>query len=241
MVKFLKIKFFIFSLLLCVLFSCNMKPDYESEQDRSIKPYNAQGTSVPADSIKPPVVKLMDKSQLITTSISNFEQFPGPTASNGKTESKSIKAGLPRVVIPGQDSFALPNTTLARDSSFIAAEADEEVAKDMVQSDENNFAFSYFGKLQGLRHDVIKCLMTDRKGNLWIGTGGGGLCRYNGRTFSHFSEKQGLPGTQVFSALEDRSGNIWMGIFGGGICRYDGHSMSIYSEKQGLPSNKVLC
>jgi ligand-binding sensor domain-containing protein len=69
----------------------------------------------------------------------------------------------------------------------------------------------------------------DKKGNLWFGsdakwnTGGGGVCRYDGKFFIRFSTKDGLSNSDVWTIVEDDDGNIWVGTRGG-LFRY--HSPS---------------
>jgi ligand-binding sensor domain-containing protein len=71
--------------------------------------------------------------------------------------------------------------------------------------------------------------MEDRKGNLWIG-GGGGISRYDGNTFTCFSTKDGLFNDDIWSILEDKTGNIWIGTRGTMLHRYDGKSFINFSE-----------
>jgi len=54
---------------------------------------------------------------------------------------------------------------------------------------------------------------------LWIGTNGGGLCRFDktNQTFTHYSNKNGLPGNTVSSILIDNRGNLWLGT-NKGLC-----------------------
>ncbi len=69
--------------------------------------------------------------------------------------------------------------------------------------------------------DNIHCSLQDRLGNLWFGTTGQGVYRYDGKLFYHYTVKEGLSSNSVWSILEDKVGNIWFGT-GDGICRYDG-------------------
>ena len=76
----------------------------------------------------------------------------------------------------------------------------------------------------------------DKSGNLWFGTSGGGVNKYDGKNFTHFTEKEGLSNNFVRSILEDKSGNLWFGTFNG-VSKYDGKSFTLFSEKEGLGSN----
>lgn len=66
-----------------------------------------------------------------------------------------------------------------------------------------------------LSHDLIKCIAEDParpERFLWIGTGGGGLNRFDTETgtFEKFTEKDGLPDMVVYGILPDPAGNLWM-------------------------------
>lgn len=58
-----------------------------------------------------------------------------------------------------------------------------------------------------------KCMLFDRRGNLWIGTSEG-LCLFDTKHPRFFSYAEGLEGT-VLTMFEDRSGNIWFGTHTG--------------------------
>lgn len=73
--------------------------------------------------------------------------------------------------------------------------------------------------------DNIHCSLEDKSGNLWFGTTGEGVYRYNGTSFTQFTVKEGLNSNTVYSILEDRSGNIWIGT-SDGVCRFDGKKIT---------------
>ncbi|MBU0490104.1 MAG: hypothetical protein KKD31_19370, partial [Bacteroidetes bacterium] len=158
-------------------------------------------------------------------------------------EQTVIKAGEPRVCTPGQDTFLLPQVVPALDSAGNlnirqAGIPEVAIAKDPYIRDQNPQNFSSFSKLQGLKHDVIRCMLQDRTGNLWFGTYGGGVSKYDGETFTHFTEKEGLSNNYVLSILEDKSGNLWFGTYGG-VSKYDGETFTHFTEKEGLSNNYV--
>ena len=69
--------------------------------------------------------------------------------------------------------------------------------------------------------DNVHCGLQDKAGNLWFGTTGDGVYRYDGKSFTNFTMKDGLDTNQILSILEDNSGHIWFGSRNG-ICRFDG-------------------
>ncbi len=99
--------------------------------------------------------------------------------------------------------------------------------------------FTNFSTDDGLPIDGISCSLMDKKGNLWFGTYGGGVSRYDGKSFTNFSTDQGLANSSILSVLEDKDGNLWFGTYGGGLSRYDGQSFTNFSTDQGLINNDV--
>ena len=51
----------------------------------------------------------------------------------------------------------------------------------------------------------------DTDGNLWFGSYGEGLFKYDGKLFVHFGMEQGLSSNTIYSILQDNTGNVWVG------------------------------
>jgi len=63
--------------------------------------------------------------------------------------------------------------------------------------------------------DYVISLMEDKKGNVWIGTYGNGICKAqikdNGRiTFQQYTQKDGLCNNVIYTMESDSDGNIWV-------------------------------
>lgn len=74
-------------------------------------------------------------------------------------------------------------------------------------------------------YTAVRCTVQDKTGNIWFGTTGAGVYRYDGKTFTNFTEKDGLLNKTVFSIIEDKSGNIWVATDDGAY-RYNGKKFS---------------
>jgi len=105
-------------------------------------------------------------------------------------------------------------------------------------------------KTQGSTEYVnIHCSLQDKAGNLWFGSTGEGVYRYNGQVFTQFTMNDGLSNNVVWCVAEDRIGNIWIGT-DNGVSRYDGKIVSpfpltntntgIYNPPNGSPSKNEV-
>jgi len=78
-----------------------------------------------------------------------------------------------------------------------------------------------------LRSDSIFTLYHDTDGNLWVGTQGGGLSRWDAQaeTFTHFTEENGAPEgfdrERVRVITHDMNGILWIGLHESGLYRFD--------------------
>jgi ligand-binding sensor domain-containing protein/serine phosphatase RsbU (regulator of sigma subunit) len=228
--------------LIISFFSCQEEKN-SSSNTHTIKVVEANGYVVPKDSMATPKVILVDESKLKKIPAGKPEIVPTNTNIHKAGIPTIVLAGKPRVITPGTDTFLVPKSFTIQHSklNIITAGVPETViAKDMANKDQNPENFSSFGKLQGLKHGNIICMLEDKSGNLWFGTAGGGACKYDGKSFTHFTDKEGLSNNDVRSIVEDKSGNLWFGTYGGGVCKYDGKSFTHFTDKEGLSNNVVV-
>ena len=78
----------------------------------------------------------------------------------------------------------------------------------------------------------------DKKGDLWFGTIGKGVARYDGKKLTYLSIKDGLMDDVVTSVVEDKEGNFWIGTHSG-LSRYDGRTFTNFTTKEGLCNDRV--
>jgi len=81
------------------------------------------------------------------------------------------------------------------------------------------------GDTNSISNNFIKVLFVDSKGNLWIGTIGGGLNKYNyiNNSFTKYIpsiSENSILGLNVSAITEDHEGNLWMGIIGKGVSKF---------------------
>jgi ligand-binding sensor domain-containing protein/class 3 adenylate cyclase len=114
-----------------------------------------------------------------------------------------------------------------------------EVKMPFIMENGGKSNFTNFTTDNGLALDAVECSFMDKSGNLWFGTQGGGVSKYDGKSFTNFTTAQGLADNFVLSITEDKSGNLWFGTYGGGVSKYDGKSFTNYTTAQGLANNRV--
>ena len=103
-----------------------------------------------------------------------------------------------------------------------------------------------------LSHDWIWIVFADNSGQLWIGTDGGGLSRYepDSNSFTHFrhnpEDPASLSSDRVRAIHEDQEGMLWIGTDGGGLNRFNPDSRSFVHYRRdtqvqdSLPNDKVV-
>ncbi|MFC2137066.1 two-component regulator propeller domain-containing protein [Bacteroidota bacterium] len=109
----------------------------------------------------------------------------------------------------------------------------------ILYAQHNNF--KTFGIEEGLPQSEIFSLIQDSKGFLWIGTNGGGLCRFDGKNIDVFNKKSGLLNNTIRAILEDSKGNIWVGTYEG-VTILNGYKDKVISitHEDGLTGNQTM-
>ena len=81
--------------------------------------------------------------------------------------------------------------------------------------------------------EYIRSIFQDSKENLWFGTLGEGVVRYDVKTLTYFSNPDGFNSKSVYAINEDKNGNLWFGT-DQGVYKYDGKTFRNYNKKDGL-------
>jgi len=83
----------------------------------------------------------------------------------------------------------------------------------------------------------LKVSIQDNAGSIWIGTEGGGICKfsYKDKKFYTYTTADGLPSNSIYGMIKDHAGIIWMSSKSG-IIRFDPDSMIFtgYGVSDGL-------
>ncbi len=103
-------------------------------------------------------------------------------------------------------------------------------------SQHNNFV--YYSVDEGLSQATVFKIMQDSRSYIWVGTGEGGVSRFDGKNFTNLSLDDGLPGLVIRDIIEDSRGWIWVGTEKG-VAIYDGYSFNAVGIEEGLSGEIV--
>ncbi|MDB5206794.1 MAG: hypothetical protein JWR72_1869 [Flavisolibacter sp.] len=118
--------------------------------------------------------------------------------------------------------------------------AEKETTTIGVVNAEGRGFFTTFTTDDGLSLDQVYCSYKDEWGNLWFGTNGGGVSKYDGKNFTTYTTAHGLASNVIWCITQDHDGNLWFGTDGSGVSKYDGESFTNYTTAQGLPDNVIF-
>ena len=75
--------------------------------------------------------------------------------------------------------------------------------------------FEHLTTKDGLSNNVVRCILQDRQGFMWFGTGGQGLNKFDGYNFTAYTcipeDTSGISNNWIMCIIEDSKGFIWIG------------------------------
>lgn len=92
--------------------------------------------------------------------------------------------------------------------------------------------------LDGMVKQFVRVMFQDSKHNIWFGSNGDGLIRYDGQTMKRMLEDPYFINDAIREIVEDKAGNIWFGS-SSGLSKYNGTSFRHYTERDGYPTNEI--
>lgn len=90
-----------------------------------------------------------------------------------------------------------------------------------------------------MSQDRISSIAEDKNGNMWFGTDGFGICKYDGKTFTNFTTADGLCDNMIYELKADSKGDLWIGTFNGGLSKYDGKKFTNYTKEAIINGEEV--
>ena len=73
----------------------------------------------------------------------------------------------------------------------------------------------YYDTLSGLSSNFIWTLFQDKDGNIWAGTNGGGVNKFDGHQWTSYTIDDGLASNTIYAIAQDKDGDMWFGTRGG--------------------------
>lgn len=149
--------------------------------------------------------------------------FPKAKDKNGNLTASPVK-----IFIDGKNRIWLVSTSmLARfeNGGFVPVLEKPEAYIGLVENIDGSFFLKSENKIYRFVDDKsqevlideaenlarFRLMMTDREGNLWIGTTGNGLFKYKQQTARTYTKADGLTDNDAFFIFEDRDKNLWIG------------------------------
>ena len=94
-------------------------------------------------------------------------------------------------------------------------------------------------RASGLAQDWITCFCLDREGDLWAGSGNGGLSEFHPVNLQAVAPPDRWHGMTVLSVCEGQDGSVWVGTEGAGAYRFQHNSWTQFGVEAGL-GNKFV-
>ncbi|MEY3243055.1 MAG: hypothetical protein RIR11_4494 [Bacteroidota bacterium] len=224
-------KYLILLLALPLFFSCNTKQENIAKNKDASKdtlaPLQVTIIANLHDSLQPKTIALEDMPKPLTVKV--------PSKAGGFYSTTNSKGEIKQINLEPPVNIPLPVLQNEKNEPILDPEG-----KPFIMGNGGKSNFANFTTDDGLALDAIGCSVMDKNGNLWFGTQGGGVSRYDGKSFTNFTTVQGLVNNSVVSLIEDKTGNLWFGTYGGGVSWYDGKSFTNFTTIQGLANNNVM-
>ncbi len=162
------------------------------------------------------------------------DRKPSRTEDSRRQTGAEPTVSAPRPVLGSWDNFSTGANIKA-----MALEGDRlwmGLSNGMIRYDtqtlDNHEIFTPESTSGGLMSKGIYTLKVDRGGTKWIGTYGGGLTRFDGKTWTTYTTADGL-GDQWVYDIVFKGDQMWIATWKG-VSVFDGKSFKTYTEKDGL-------
>ena len=87
--------------------------------------------------------------------------------------------------------------------------------------------------------NYVVSLTVDHNGQVWAGTWGGGVSRFDGKSWTSYSTVEGLPGNHVFMLHEDSKKQLWIGT-NKGLAQWQDGKFKVWTRANGLFADDVF-
>jgi ligand-binding sensor domain-containing protein/serine phosphatase RsbU (regulator of sigma subunit) len=91
---------------------------------------------------------------------------------------------------------------------------------------------------EGLPRVGVYDIFQDHNGFIWVGTEGGGICKFDGHTFHSYTRRNGLPSDNIRLIFEDDQNTLWLAT-NKGICYFDGYQFNKVPLSDSLNEDRI--
>jgi ligand-binding sensor domain-containing protein len=98
-----------------------------------------------------------------------------------------------------------------------------------------NTSFATYTTREGLPVDTMMQTYAAKDGGVWVGTYGGGLCRFKDGRVTTYGEKAGVPNLFVGAVFESRDGSVWFGEGSNQLVRVRGGKVEVIDTGKRYP------
>ena len=243
--------FFIYPALLIAMFSCTNKPQ-QKKVDTTLSPkkdslnyvVNTDGDSILTGI---PVISEGKKMKIDSANTSTFSYIKDKSISTPIIRTVQLKSNdvrsfsfSPTITTLGKDSIPFSKDTIFKGTFIPLVTPNYKKINNYSQNKKSNFNIKHLGVKEGLSSPKILTIYQDKRSNIWIGTAGGGIMKYDGENIQQYTLKNGAPGIDSRAIIEDSKGNMWFGSYGNGISMFDGHELTNYNTSNGLNHDFVF-
>ena len=99
--------------------------------------------------------------------------------------------------------------------------------------------FTNYGVSEGLPDPRISGVDIDSEGNIWLGSDGSGVIKFDGNNFKQYKREDGVANPEIWTLHVDDYDRVWIGTYGGGVGFYDGETWTTLDKRDGIVDNDI--
>ena len=119
-------------------------------------------------------------------------------------------------------------------SNLILEKSDKLHENTTIKSQSFVPQFINYTTKDGLPNNYVFSIFQDNDENIWFGTGGGGVAKFDGKYFTTYTENEGLSNNNVLSITQDKNDNLWFGTRFG-LSKLKSGALNVNANNAGLP------
>ena len=119
-------------------------------------------------------------------------------------------------------------------SNLVLENSDKLHENTTIKSQSSVPQFINYTTKDGLPNNYVFSIFQDNDENIWFGTGGGGVAKFDGKYFTTYTEEEGLSNNNVLSITQDKNDNLWFGTRFG-LSKLKSGALNVNANNTGLP------